>query len=77
MTFRFAFIICLLALISCDKSKKELTEQEAVQLVNKELLKNIELLYSDSGKLVLKIVGPEMLRHIKDGHDFLSGWSHK
>ena len=67
MTFRFAFIICLLALISCDKSKKELTEQEAVQLVNKEFLKNIELLYSDSGKLVLKIVAPEMLRHIKDG----------
>ncbi|HRG34554.1 MAG: LPS export ABC transporter periplasmic protein LptC [Saprospiraceae bacterium] len=67
MIFRLLLVICILSFFACDKSKKELTEQEAVQLVNKELLKNIELLYSDSGKLVLKIVAPEMLRHIKDG----------
>ena len=54
----FCFFIC------CSDKRIELTDQEAVQLVNRELLNNISLSYSDSGKTVMRITAPEMLRYI-------------
>ncbi len=64
-------IVTTLIVIACEPEVNKIQEQEAVQLVNKELLKNINLTYTDSGKIILKITAPELLRFYKSNqsHD--------
>ncbi|NOT38700.1 MAG: LPS export ABC transporter periplasmic protein LptC [Saprospiraceae bacterium] len=61
--WRIILIIFIFA--SCDKEVKKISETDASNLVDKELLKNIDLVYTDSGKIILRIIAPEMLRSAK------------
>ncbi|MEP7195156.1 MAG: LPS export ABC transporter periplasmic protein LptC [Saprospiraceae bacterium] len=55
-------LVLLFFFISCESEVKKISEQEALTLSNKELLKNVDLNYTDSGKVVMNIKAPEMLR---------------
>lgn len=64
----FIYLLWSIALISCEKDVKKISEADASSLVDKELLNNIELIYTDSGKTVLKITAPEMLSYAKGNY---------
>lgn len=67
MGLRFLFLFSFIILFACNKQTKELSDQEAVDLQNKELLKDIELIYTDTGELILRVLAPVMIRHYKQG----------
>jgi LPS export ABC transporter protein LptC len=58
------FILLVFCLIhfQCKDEKNVLTDEEAGQWLNKEMLKNINLIYSDSGKIEIRIIAPQMIR---------------
>lgn len=58
-------VICT-CILSCDAEIKKISETEAGNLVNKELLNQINLVYTDSGKVILNIEAPELLRYSKN-----------
>ncbi|MBK9272717.1 MAG: LPS export ABC transporter periplasmic protein LptC [Saprospiraceae bacterium] len=44
-----------------------MSDQEAVELLDKEYLTEVELIYTDTGKLILRVIAPVMIRHYKQG----------
>ncbi len=73
-----ALLLSALLLISaCEKKAEIMTEAEAQQWVNKELLEDAKVIYSDSGRLKIKIDGPKLVRHIETGNtreEFIEGF---
>ncbi|MEO6190166.1 MAG: LPS export ABC transporter periplasmic protein LptC [Saprospiraceae bacterium] len=65
MKLFFLFFLGIL-FFACDPEVKKITELDALKLVNKDLLKNIDLTYTDSGKIILNIKASEMLRFAKN-----------
>ncbi len=57
-------VLCIF-FYNCTEEVHKMSEQQAVQLVNKELLQHINLNYTDSGRLVMNIQAPELLRTYK------------
>jgi len=51
--FLLSLFSCIL-FIQCAQDVRKISEQDALQLAGKELLQNINLDYSDSGKVVMK-----------------------
>lgn len=66
--YRVFFFILFFYLLACDQDVKKISETDASILVDKELLNNIDLVYTDSGKIVLRIKAPEMLRSSSGNH---------
>ncbi|HMW40342.1 MAG: LPS export ABC transporter periplasmic protein LptC [Saprospiraceae bacterium] len=64
--FLLSLFSCIL-FIQCAQDVRKISEQDALQLAGKELLQNINLDYSDSGKVVMNIKAPELLRSYKAG----------
>lgn len=49
---------------SCTEKQNQLSDQEASELNNKELIKDVHIIYSDSGKIQIKIKAPILIRHL-------------
>ncbi len=47
----------------CKDVSNTMTDDEAAQWVNKEMLRNINLTYSDSAKIEIRIIAPQMIRY--------------
>ncbi|MDQ3142153.1 MAG: LPS export ABC transporter periplasmic protein LptC [Bacteroidota bacterium] len=65
----FIYKIVLFAailLFSCSEQRVEWSDDEAGVYNNKELLKNVVIYFSDSGKIQIKITAPKMIRHTDD-----------
>lgn len=56
-------MICLF--IRCEEPRKELTDLEAEQLNDKERFRNVNIRYTDSAEILIRIQAPEMLRYIE------------
>lgn len=70
MKSRFLFILFVFCLLgSCKESLPEISDQEAVDMVGKELLRHIELIYTDTGRLVLRVEAPLMVRQYVKGQN--------
>lgn len=64
MNHPVAFSILLFCLlISCTEEQKIYSDSDASKLINRELLKDVHIIYSDSAKIELRIVAPEMIRY--------------
>lgn len=50
---------------ACETPRKELSDFEAAQLNNKELFRNVNIRYSDSAEILIRIEAPEMIRYIE------------
>ncbi len=47
----------------CKDDKNLMSDDEASQWINKEMLRNINLTYSDSAKIEIRIIAPQMIRY--------------
>lgn len=64
MSFHKTFIFLLsFLLFQCKEEANLLSEEESAQWVNKEMLKDIHLIYSDSAKIEIRIIAPQMIRY--------------
>jgi LPS export ABC transporter protein LptC len=61
------FIICF-SLPSCETAREEVSDDIAKELLNKEYLQNVNVDYSDSGRLQLRIKAPTMIRHLESSN---------
>ncbi len=62
----FAYLFILVS-VACNEPSKELSDQEAVDLLDKEYLTDVELIYTDTGQLILRVIAPVMMRYFKQG----------
>ena len=60
----FIFSLCILV-FSCQENKIEMSDAEAANFQNKELIHDVVIYYSDSGNVIVKIVSPELVRYTK------------
>lgn len=63
----FYFILIFYFFTSCQEEKKELSDLEASQLNNKEYFQNVNIRYSDSAEIRIRIQASEMIRYIESG----------
>lgn len=56
-------IFFCLILFQCKDEKSILSDDEAAKWLNKEMLKDINLIYSDSAKIEIRIIAPQMIRY--------------
>jgi len=69
LTKTIALIICIgVTTYSCKNDMKTITSLTLEENIPLETAKNIEVVYSDSGKIILKIVSPLLNRYIKEDH---------
>jgi LPS export ABC transporter protein LptC len=70
MKFQFLWVLILTGfLTSCKEPLPEISDQEAVDMVGKELLRHIKLIYTDTGRLVLRVEAPLMVRQFVKGQN--------
>jgi LPS export ABC transporter protein LptC len=60
----FFFLICSVLSFRCTDHKSLLTDEEATKILGKEILKDIHLIYSDSAKIEIRILAPQMIRYL-------------
>ncbi len=65
MKFVPGFIFILL-FWSCSEEKKEMSDLEAGQISNKELFLDVDLSYSDSAIIQIRIKAPQMIRYTEE-----------
>ncbi|MBK8954706.1 MAG: LPS export ABC transporter periplasmic protein LptC [Saprospiraceae bacterium] len=63
----YVLILASFLWISCHEAKKELSDLEAEQLNNKESFESVNIRYSDSAEIQIRIEAPEMIRYIESG----------
>lgn len=63
----FPFVVCALMAGSCSKEKPELSDLEAAALTSRERFEQVDIRYSDSAALQVRIKAPEMIRHADPG----------
>ncbi|HQF01447.1 MAG TPA: LPS export ABC transporter periplasmic protein LptC [Bacteroidales bacterium] len=69
LTKTIALIISIgVTTYSCKNDMKTITSLTLEENIPLETAKNIEVVYSDSGKIILKIVSPLLNRYIKEDH---------
>ncbi len=61
---QYLFVFIIIFQCRCTDPKSLLSDEEASQWLGKEMLKDIHLIYSDSAKIEIRIVAPQMIRHI-------------
>lgn len=57
------FVLVIFLFTSCSEEQKIYSDADAAKLINRELLKDVHIVYSDSAKIELRIVAPEMIRY--------------
>ncbi len=60
------FFGVLIFLVSCTEEKKEMNDLEAGQFSNKELFLDVDLSYSDSALIQIRIKAPQMIRYTEE-----------
>jgi len=60
-------ILCALFASSCAEEKPELSDLEAASLNNRERFEQVDIRYSDSAALQVRIKAPEMIRYADPG----------
>jgi LPS export ABC transporter protein LptC len=64
MRSRFIILLLICSIhFQCKDEKSILSDSEAAKWINKEMLKDINLTYSDSGKIEIRILAPQMIRY--------------
>lgn len=59
----FSIILFFIFILSCSTKQSQLSDQEASEYNNKEWIRNVNIIYSDSGKIQIKIKAPVLIRH--------------
>ncbi len=59
----FGLAVALLVLSACSEDQKLYSDLDASKLINKELLNEVHIIYSDSAKIELRIKAPQMIRY--------------
>ncbi|HEX5626289.1 MAG TPA: LPS export ABC transporter periplasmic protein LptC [Saprospiraceae bacterium] len=60
--------VCSLMLWSCDEFRKtEISQEQATAMLGKEFLEDVDIIYSDSAKIEIRIKAPQMIRYTAAG----------
>jgi LPS export ABC transporter protein LptC len=59
----FFFFMSAFFFYQCKEEARVLTDEEAGKWANKEMLRDINLVYSDSAKIEIRIIAPQMIRY--------------
>ena len=61
---QYYFFVLFLFIFSCSAKQEQLSDHEASEYNNKELIRDVHIIYSDSGKIQIKIKAPILIRHL-------------
>lgn len=69
LKFHYLFSFLLIFLFHCTEERKEMSDNDAGKLINKEVLNDVNVIYSDSAKIKIRIVATKMIRYTETGQE--------